>query len=122
MEENTGKIIDTKTLQVTESNYKSVAMESKAFKISLERVINSGARVSAVVTDRSPTIRKIMAQEYQNTGHQFDIWHVCKSKSTSIFCLMQWFGVAKYISKIKNCIFVIMYMKGQKRLTYFGIQ
>ena len=81
MEEGTGKVIESETLQVTECDYKSVAMESEGFKICLNRILGSGVKVRTVVTDRSPSIRKIMAEEYENIDHQFDIWHVCKSKS-----------------------------------------
>ena len=79
MEESTQKLIDMKTLQVTESS-SSVAMEKDAFRICLNRLISRGVNVAVVVTDRSPSIAKIMAMEYPHIRHQYDVWHVCKSK------------------------------------------
>ena len=78
LEENSCKIIDMETLQVTQST-SSVAMEKDAFRICLNRLIEKGVNVAVVVTDRSPSIRKIMATEFGHIHHQFDIWHVCKS-------------------------------------------
>ena len=79
MEETSQKIIDMETLQVTESS-SSVAMEKDAFRICLNRLLNRGVNVKVVVTDRSPSITKIMRTEYPQICHQFDVWHVCKSK------------------------------------------
>ena len=78
MEETLCKIINMEALQVTQST-SSVAMEKDTFRICLNRLIEKGVNVAVVVTDRSPSIRKIMATEFSHIHHQFDIWHVCKS-------------------------------------------
>lgn len=52
-------------------------MESTGFRRALNKILDENTGVS-VVTNRSPSIRKIMQVDYQNIHHEFDVWHVAK--------------------------------------------
>ena len=80
MEEASGKIIATKVMQKTEAA-SSVAMEKDCFDHLLKELIAKGLHIEVVVTDRSASIKKLMAESYPMINHQFDIWHVCKGSS-----------------------------------------
>lgn len=56
----------------------SVAMEPMGFRKGLERLLDEGIDIKVVTTDRHPSIRKLMREEYPNIIHQFDPWHVAK--------------------------------------------
>ncbi|XP_060764206.1 uncharacterized protein LOC132873007 [Neoarius graeffei] len=56
----------------------SAAMEPLGFRKGLDNILNEGIDVTVVTTDRHPSIRKIMREEYPNIIHQFDPWHVAK--------------------------------------------
>ncbi len=60
----------------------SAAMEPVGFRRGLNYLLEQGVEVEVVTTDRSPSIRKIMREEYLEIHHEFDIWHVVKGKST----------------------------------------
>lgn len=59
----------------------SVAMEPMGFKKGLEKLLDEGISVKVVTTDRHPSIRKIMREDFPNIEHQFDPWHTGKGKS-----------------------------------------
>ena len=79
MEEKSGLIIDSEVMQVTESS-SSIAMERDAFKLVIQRLLAKDLRIGVIVTDRSPSIKKLMATSFPNIIHQYDIWHVAKSE------------------------------------------
>lgn len=58
----------------------SVAMEPMGFKQGLDRLLDEGIAVKVVTTDRHPSIRKIVREEYPEVTHQFDPWHVAKGQ------------------------------------------
>lgn len=51
------------------------------FKKGLEKLLDEGISVKVVTTDRHPSIRKIMREDFPNIEHQFDPWHTGKGKS-----------------------------------------
>ncbi|XP_038126779.1 uncharacterized protein LOC119773727 [Cyprinodon tularosa] len=53
-------------------------MEPVGFRRGLDYLLEQGLEVEVVTTDRSPSIRKIMREEYPEIHHEFDIWHVVK--------------------------------------------
>lgn len=59
------------------------AMEKLGFQRCLDRLLEAGVRVDVVTTDRSPSIRKLMREQYSDIQHQFDPWHVVKGKLSS---------------------------------------
>lgn len=63
--------------QVTQAK-SSVAMEPMGFKQGLDRLLDEGIPVKVITTDRHPSIRKIIREEYPEVTHQFDPWHVTK--------------------------------------------
>ncbi|XP_071952529.1 uncharacterized protein [Antedon mediterranea] len=77
IEEKSDKIVDARLIQVTECS-SSVAMEKEGFIRSLEFLLGHGINIKTITTDRSPSIRKVMKDEYWEISHQLDCWHVCK--------------------------------------------
>ena len=66
-------------LQVTEAS-SSVAMEALGFERALNTLLDVGLQVEVVATDRSPSVRKMMREQYPDITHQFDVWHTAKDK------------------------------------------
>lgn len=67
-------------LQVTEAS-SSVAMESQGCRRDLNHLIfNEELDIDLITTDRAPSVRKIMREEFQMIHHEFDPWHVAKGK------------------------------------------
>ncbi|XP_073726206.1 uncharacterized protein [Misgurnus anguillicaudatus] len=77
MDESNKQIVAFELMQVSQAS-SSVAMEPLAFKKGLEKILDEGIDVKVVTTDRHPSIRKIMREEYPQIIHQFDPWHVAK--------------------------------------------
>ncbi|XP_056128559.1 uncharacterized protein LOC130106453 [Rhinichthys klamathensis goyatoka] len=77
MDDSTNQIVGFELMQVSQAS-SSVAMEPLAFKKALEKILDEGIDVKVVTTDRHPSIRKIMREEYPSIIHQFDPWHVAK--------------------------------------------
>ncbi|CAL9702720.1 unnamed protein product [Knipowitschia caucasica] len=77
MDDSTKQIVGFELMQVSQAS-SSIAMEPLCFKKALEEILNEGIDVKVVTTDRHPSIRKIMREEYSNIIHQFDPWHVAK--------------------------------------------
>lgn len=59
-------------------------MEPIGFKKGLDKLLDEGINVKVVTTDRHPSIRKMMREDYPDIAHQFDPWHVAKGKSISL--------------------------------------
>lgn len=53
-------------------------MEPMGFKKGLDKLLDEGIAVKVVTTDRHPSIRKMMREDYPDVTHQFDPWHVTK--------------------------------------------
>lgn len=65
-------------MQVTEAS-SSVAMESEGFRRGLNQLLyTEGLNIDLIATDRSPSIRKIMREEFEQIQNEFDPWHVAK--------------------------------------------
>nr|XP_033487569.1 vomeronasal type-2 receptor 1-like [Epinephelus lanceolatus] len=77
MEDTTKEIILFELVQVTKAS-SSAAMEPVGFRRWLDYLLEEGVEVEVVTTDRSPSIRKIMREDYPDIHHEFDIWHVVK--------------------------------------------
>uniref|UniRef100_A0AAV2K1T2 Transposase n=1 Tax=Knipowitschia caucasica TaxID=637954 RepID=A0AAV2K1T2_KNICA len=77
MDDSTKQIVGFELMQVSQAS-SSIAMEPLCFKKALDEILNEGIDVKVVTTDRHPSIRKIMREEYPNIIHQFDPWHVAK--------------------------------------------
>ncbi|XP_077065543.1 uncharacterized protein LOC143718343 [Siphateles boraxobius] len=74
----TKEIIHFELVQVTETT-SSVAMEVLGFQRGLDYLLDRGVVVDVVTTDRSPSVRKLMKDNYTSIQHEFDPWHVSKS-------------------------------------------
>ncbi|KAK7132709.1 hypothetical protein R3I93_019063 [Phoxinus phoxinus] len=48
------------------------------FRRGLETLLDEGIDITVVTTDRDPSIRNLMREEYPNIIHPFDPWHVAK--------------------------------------------
>ena len=56
-------------------------MEAEGFKRGLDHLLSSGLDIGVITTDRAPSIWKIMRENYGQIGHEYDPWHVNKSKN-----------------------------------------
>ncbi|KAL0153959.1 hypothetical protein M9458_050716 [Cirrhinus mrigala] len=74
----TKEILHFELVQVTEAS-SSVAMEAMGFQRGLNHLLDLGLDIGVMVTDRSPSIRKLMRESYGNIRHEYDPWHVNKS-------------------------------------------
>ncbi|XP_076156980.1 uncharacterized protein LOC143140023 isoform X2 [Alosa pseudoharengus] len=77
MDDATKQIVGFDLIQVTQAK-NSVAMERMGFKKGLDKLLDDGIAVKVVTTDRHPSIRKMMREDYPDITHQFDPWHVTK--------------------------------------------
>ncbi|CAM4572169.1 unnamed protein product [Leuciscus chuanchicus] len=77
MDDSSSQIVVFDLVQVSQAT-SSVAMEPMGFRKALERLLDEGIDIKVVTTDRHPSIRKLMREEYPNIIHQFDPWHVAK--------------------------------------------
>jgi len=77
MDDATKLIVGFDLIQVTQAK-NSVAMEPMGFRQGLDKLLDEGIPVKVVTTDRHPSIRKIVREEYPEVTHQFDPWHVAK--------------------------------------------
>ncbi|XP_063047543.1 uncharacterized protein LOC134441244 [Engraulis encrasicolus] len=77
MDDSSSLIATFDLIQVSQAS-SSVAMEPLGFKKGLERLLDEGLDIRVVTTDRHPSIRKIMREQYPEIMHQFDPWHVAK--------------------------------------------
>ncbi|KAM4567181.1 uncharacterized protein PAE49_010598 [Odontesthes bonariensis] len=87
-DDTTKEIVHVELVQVTEAT-SLVAMELTGFQRGLDYLLERGLKVGVVTTDRSPSIRKVMRENYSSIRHEFDIWHVAK-------------GVKKKLTAISN--------------------
>ncbi len=55
-------------------------MEPACFQRAVNTLQEQGIKIDVLTTDRLPSIRKIMRDEYPNIHHEFDIWHVVEGK------------------------------------------
>ena len=62
----------------------SGAMEPAAARCCLQFLEVAGVEVAAFCTDRSSSMRTMMATEFPQISHQFDIWHAAKNVSQSL--------------------------------------
>uniref|UniRef100_A0A8C5MAL9 THAP-type domain-containing protein n=1 Tax=Leptobrachium leishanense TaxID=445787 RepID=A0A8C5MAL9_9ANUR len=86
MDEKSKKIVDFSVTRVSERT-SSVAMERKAFRRTLNNILNDGIKVIFIVTDRHPSIAKIMQEEYRDIKHQFDVRHYAKTLNKKLCAL-----------------------------------
>ena len=79
MESETGKVVDTIIIPVTEVA-NSNAMEKAGFVKIIKRLKDAGVKIDIVSTDRHIQIRKLMKvdPEFNDIKHQFDPWHIAK--------------------------------------------
>ncbi len=56
-------------------------MEAEGFRRGLDYLFFRGVDIGVITTDRHPSIRKIMREDYSHICHEFDPWHVNKSKN-----------------------------------------
>ncbi|TDH00921.1 hypothetical protein EPR50_G00174910 [Perca flavescens] len=74
----TKEIVHFEFVQVTEAS-SSVAMEVLGFQRGLDYLLERGVDIEVITTDRSPSIRKLLKDNYRSIRHELDPWHVSKS-------------------------------------------
>lgn len=58
----------------------SAHMELEGLKRAFNSLDASGIKVTELVTDRHPQIRKFLKTDKPQVDHLFHTWHVCKGK------------------------------------------
>ena len=71
-------IIAQETVRVTEVK-NSYWMEVEGMKRCLHNLGDHGVEISTLATDRHPSIRKTLADDYPQIRHEYDLWHIVKS-------------------------------------------
>jgi len=71
----------------------SAAMEVFALRSLLTYLIGCGILIMFMVTDRSTTVRALMAEKFLSIGHEFDSWHFTKGIKNKLL----------KASKLKSC-------------------
>ena len=56
----------------------SNAMEVMGLRKSLDFLIGQGLKISTLITDRHPSVTKMMREDYPHILHFFDVWHIAK--------------------------------------------
>lgn len=84
-------------------------MEAMGFQRGLNHLLYLGVDVGVMVTDRSPSIRKIMRESYANIRHEYDPWHVNKG-----MCHQTDENISTYITllvagEMETCYLMFMY-------------
>ncbi|XP_063050007.1 uncharacterized protein LOC134444712 [Engraulis encrasicolus] len=86
LDDATKEIVHFELVQVTEAS-SSVAMELTGFQRGLDYLLERGLKVGVVTTDRSPSVRKFMRENYSSIQHEFDIWHVAKGVKKKLMAI-----------------------------------
>lgn len=77
MDSSTNRILDTQLVHVTEAT-SSVGMGKVGFGRSLDNLLEKKVPITIVATDRHPSIKKLMKDNYPAVKHEFGIWHLSK--------------------------------------------
>ncbi|KAG0434206.1 hypothetical protein HPB47_019271 [Ixodes persulcatus] len=80
MEMNVKRIIHFELVQSTEVKSSS-HMEQEGLRRSLDNMLNQGLIVGTLVTDRHIGVKAMMKNDYPDTKHRFDAWHLAKGKA-----------------------------------------
>ena len=71
-------IIAQETVRVTDVK-NSYWMEVEGLKQCLDKLNDHGVEICTLATDRHPSIRKTLADDYPHIKHEYDLWHIVKS-------------------------------------------
>uniref|UniRef100_A0A8C5PRA7 THAP-type domain-containing protein n=1 Tax=Leptobrachium leishanense TaxID=445787 RepID=A0A8C5PRA7_9ANUR len=77
MDASTKKVLEFQTVQ-TSPGASSAAVESYAFQLCMDRVLDNNYEVHVMASNQDDGIKQLMNKEYQGIGHQFDSWHFAK--------------------------------------------
>lgn len=81
--QQTDEIVDFHVIQVSEVN-NSNAMEREGFKHCMDNVKGKGEQIEVVASDRHVSIRADKKKNYTEVDHQFDVWHLSKSRTKKL--------------------------------------
>ena len=105
MDGDSGMVLDTEVVHVSETGGNSTAMERGGLSRILKRLKDNNVDIIQLSTDRSATVRCFMKKEYPNIDHQFDVWHFAKSITKKLHkaCQKKEFDMLqKWIPSITN--------------------
>ena len=71
-------LIAQETVRVTEVK-NSYWMEVGGLKRCLNKLFDHGVAIATLATDRHPSVRKTMEDDYNTIRHEYDLWHIVKS-------------------------------------------
>ena len=79
MDQATEYILVMEVVHVSETDQNSKAMEPEGLRRILKRLHEASVAVSMIATDRSPSVRTVLRDEFPGITHQYDVWHFAKS-------------------------------------------
>ena len=68
----------------------SAATEKEGLIRCMEDLEANQISIGTLITDRHPSIRKYIREEYPEITHYFDVWHIAKSKSDIVIIIDTW--------------------------------
>ncbi|KAM5141112.1 uncharacterized protein ACMZJ9_014873 [Mantella aurantiaca] len=83
MDIDTQKILDFQVEQLLPEDPPD-ALETNAFRIALDRLLNGKLKVKVIATDRHAGIRKVLRSRYRNIQHKYDLWHLARSVESKL--------------------------------------
>ena len=99
MDCDTGNIVSGRVMQLGQESTSSVGMEKVGLQTCLKEILTAGVPVTAVTTDRSPSVIGLMKTKFSHINHQHDLWHISKSikkkllalsKKKELACIADW--------------------------------
>ena len=79
------QLITQKTVRVTEV-HNSYWMEVECLKRCLNNLSDHGVEISSLATDRHPSVRKTMEEDYNEIRHEYDLWLIIMRSDMNMTC------------------------------------
>ncbi|CAG0901027.1 unnamed protein product [Cyprideis torosa] len=95
----------------------SVTMERDAIEVGLKKCMEiPGIEVEGIVTDLSPSVAKLIREQFKTVRHHFDPWHITKSVKTQLLQVGKQEGyelVGRWCKSITNHLWYSMQTCGK---------
>ena len=65
-------------------------MELEGFIRCKNQLESRGGEVATITTDRNRTVAKYIRENWEDTVHQYDVWHIAKSMTFNSFSFMHY--------------------------------
>lgn len=103
-----GLVVDFELLKRGRDSKSSVLLEREGCKRVLSRIAKC-TPIFAFSSDRAPSIRSLLAQDFPQVNHQFDPWHLTKSLRKKLFAVAQKRGMEALLPWIRHILNHVWY-------------